>query len=385
MTQKNQTRFLLDKYLWDVFVAACGGKCVAPGCTETEGLQRGHIRSHAAGGLSVLENLQPLCATHNGRYTKTHSMDDDRPPDWRSNFVKQVASELRLRMAVLPFDKKQGPSYTLNPQNSLEKKQVITWERVIFEHDSELTTPLANVSTPLPSSEVSASVHELIRRGTKHIAPIPPPSEKCKDKLKHLVDRHGRVAFLRAGQELLDQKQWFENDGRRVPGWSDPWTTFAANFDIYLADADERVAMLTKQATADRERVKQDRWQTYLDAAKVNWLEMVGADKEFAAKVQGSTGEPQVISEVDYQQAKDILDRYRTFANKRRQLLDLVGRTLDKMTVDGNDQEQIELYYKLKELRSKVSATRDLNDPKLAEYYAEVMPLLRRLDPQFSR
>ncbi len=65
-TTAKPKRFLLDDYLWSIFVEACGSKCIAckaPGVP----LQRGHVQRHADGGPVTIENMMPLCAPCNGK------------------------------------------------------------------------------------------------------------------------------------------------------------------------------------------------------------------------------------------------------------------------------------------------------------------------------
>jgi 5-methylcytosine-specific restriction endonuclease McrA len=63
---------------WDAIIERHGGRCVL--CGTTERLERDHIIPAARGGLTVVENLQPLCRTCNaGKGTKlmkaVHNID----------------------------------------------------------------------------------------------------------------------------------------------------------------------------------------------------------------------------------------------------------------------------------------------------------------------
>jgi hypothetical protein len=383
-------RFLLDDYLWAIFVDACGGKCVA--CNAAGDLQRGHIHRHADGGPVSLENLMPLCAPCNGRNNKLFNMDDTRPSHWRSNFMKLVAKNLRVKPVINRVThataKNDKGVQGSGDQNSLRNKEVIGWEELIFEYDSELSTPLPSTPSHPLLGEVLGTVQELVRRGANWRVPTPPPKEKCQDKLKRLVQRHGSKNFLAAGFEFLSQELWFDDGGYRID--RDPWQTFADNFDMYLVDAEKRASRKVKREADERERLKSDRWATYLDAGKVTWPEMTDCDREFVDGMKNLSGEPREVNDDDYQRAKDILDRYRVFANRKKALADLISKTLNRLMgkIDANDEEKVFLYYKLRELSREVDAVKDITDPKLAEYYAEVIPLLRELDPPvnpFSR
>jgi hypothetical protein len=153
---------------------------------------------------------------------------------------------------------------------------------------------------------------------------------------------------------------------------------------MYLAGAEERARRKAKRDADEWERWRQNRWVTCLDAAKVDWPDMTDADREFVDRAKKLSGEPGTVSDEAYRLAKDILDRYRAFANRKQTLIGLVDRVMRKLTmkpIDPDDDEKVGLFYRLRELGRKVERITDINDPKLADYYAEVMPILRELDP----
>ncbi len=51
-----------------------GKRCLYPGCAVNQGIQIDHVVSLYAGGLTVLDNLQPLCGKHN-REKGTRTVD----------------------------------------------------------------------------------------------------------------------------------------------------------------------------------------------------------------------------------------------------------------------------------------------------------------------
>jgi len=150
----------LEDYLWPIFVAACGNCCVACKATGVP-LQRGHVQRHADSGPATLENLMPLCAQCNGKNNKSFNMSDTRPVDWRSSFLKLLAQNLRLKLivnrGVHPSPQNDKGVQGVDQQNSLHSKEVVGWDAVIFETNSELYTPIPGRPSLVPLAETLAT------------------------------------------------------------------------------------------------------------------------------------------------------------------------------------------------------------------------------------
>lgn len=378
-------RTQVDERFWQLLIEACGGRCVVPDCENPDAkLERGHIRSNASGGTASFENIQPVCRPCNGRYNQhTEQMGEWRPAGWRDRFLKLVCQDFGVQIGFTDLPPSDG---TLTDENSLENIRVIDWKQIKFVPGSEVLNTLVPTPSALPG-EIEELLVEVIRLGRNQTVPIAPPDEKVKSRLRRLAGDFGRETFLGCAGYFLKQEEWFENSGRVRPGWMKPWQTFAENWSMYLDDWHASEQRRVKQEAGAREQVKRDRWAIYLDAGKVTWSGMADTDREFVGQVSNLSGEPQAVSDEDYQRAKNILERYRTFANRGRHLAGLIANALAKMVgigIDPNDEERVELFYRLKDLSRKAEQV-DINDPKLTDYYAEVMPLLRQLEPPLRR
>lgn len=328
-----RSRTPLDDYLWPIFVAACGGRCVA--CDAEGDLQRGHIQRQEDGGPDSLDNLQPLCAVCNGRHSKNFSMEDWRPGEWRSRFIKLLAQGLRTELrGAHPCQKNGVGCTTLDAGKPIENTEVISWERVNFAFNSALSLPLSTLTHPYPLEQYRELVDKAIRFGAKHRVHIPPPTEDCQSKLCSLVRKLGLDAFKRAAIEFLRQEKWFDEDdrGRRFRVMPQPWQTFADNIGMYLEDADEHVRQIAEQdAKAKAAEIAQeklikdiaarDRWN--VATGTPNWPGMPDGDREFLERLRALPADQQTISDVDEQQAWAIAERYREYweSTKKYKLL----------------------------------------------------------------
>jgi hypothetical protein len=332
-------RFLLDDYFWDIFVEACGGRCLA--CRKTNDLQRGHVQRHADGGDVSLENMMPLCASCNGKNNQGYNMSDLRPLHWRSQFMKLLARQLCVKLVVTKVATEgSGDCTGVSPKNSIETKEVIDWDSASFEHDLYISTPLPHTpSAPqLPLREVLAAVDELINAGENHPFSIPAPKPKCLNELKRLVSAHGSKNFLAAGYEYIRREKWFDAKGFRIG--ADPWERFAGGFDRYLALAREWASFKAKQAAEDRERAitlgadaiereKRVRSDTYRRVSAIRYPGMPEGDREFiSAMVCGAKDEVLSVSTEDFLRIEEIEARYRNYqrTSKKRVLLNVLDR-----------------------------------------------------------
>ena len=389
----------LEDYLWPIFVAACGNCCVACKATGVT-LQRGHVQRHADSGPATLENLMPLCAQCNGKNNKSFNMSDTRPVDWRSNFLKLLAQNLRLKLmvnrGVHPSPKNDKGVQGVDQQNSLHSKEVVAWDAVIFETNSELYTPIPDRPSLVPLAETLATMQELVRRGAHHTVAIPPPKEKCQDKLKRLIAQHGSKDFMAAGVEFVGQERWFDDDGRygrRV--MHEPWQVFADNFAMYLVDAKEQArrrairaaedrAAALKNEAEQREREAKERWLRYLSVGKTPvWPEITDDDSLFIAEVtelRSLTGEVHFVSDEDFRRADDILTRYHAYQRKhptkKQELLNKLttfGLRIMKGEIPPLGKEASQGLSKIKQA---IMAAHD-NAPELDEYYRQLIALAR--------
>jgi hypothetical protein len=375
-TAKKRTQ--VDERFWLLLVEACGGRCVVPDCEDPEAkLERGHIRSNASGGTGAFENIQPVCRPCNGRYNQhKEQMGDWRPAGWRDRFLKLVCQGFGVQIG---FTDLSPSDRTLSGENSLEKIRVVDWKQIKFIPGNELLNTLVATPSALPGHEIEELLVEVIRLGRSQTVPIAPPDEKVKSRLRRLAGDFGRETFLGCARYFLKQEEWWESPSGRVrPGWMKPWQTFAENWSMYLDDWRASEQRRVKREAEERERAFRDRWMAYLDACKVTWREMMDADREFAERVKKmASGPPQAVSDTDYLRAQDMLGRYRKFASKKAELKFLVKKQMDLMVpVNPDDQEALNLFYRLRELGRNIEKVEDINDPKLIEYYAEAMQLL---------
>ena len=372
-------RVSLDDYLWPIFIAACGGKCVS--CGSEENLQRGHIQSYEGHGPTTLDNLQPLCAVCNGKHNKEFSMEDWRPGEWRANFIKLLAQNLRLELTITkgahPTSKNGVGGDTLNVQNSLENTEVISWANANFRFNSVLRAPFPTHAHPYPLEEYLAIVEKLLRRGAQHAVSISPPDEKCRSKLCNLVKLLGGTDFMAAADEFLRQQNWFDEDNgyvRRV--MREPWQTFADNTSLYLADASDRARRLAKQAAEERaaavksraeqrDREAKERWLKYQSIRGMSWATMTDADREFIGEI---TGEPLTVSDADFARVEDIIKREwaHVKTTKRYALLAMFDRAA-QLFIDKQLQLTSEQASEIGRLRKLVERASD-NGPELEDY-----------------
>jgi hypothetical protein len=392
---KSKRRTPLEDYLWPLFVEACGNKCV--GCGQVEvALQRGHIQRHADGGALTIENLMPLCAPCNGKNNQGFSMIDTRPADWRDRFLKLQAQKLSTKPTVTRVDtgviENGKGTHRGQTGDSLETKEIISWDALTFEHDLEIyitlpITALFPAAPNLPGAE-EATVQELSRMGTKlQFAPISPPKEKCRDKMKRLVVRNGREKFIAAGKEYLRQCPWADAKGYHIDRL--PWDTFVDNFTLYQDGAREYASFKAKRDAEEharaiqyrieeQERKDKERGDRYWNIRNVSFPNMAEDDRAFISSVPLSREDIQSVSDRDFHRLEDIWSKYRAYqrTTPKGKLLKMV-ETLKLRFVNQELQLPDEQVREFEQLRKQIDLGPD-EGPELTEYERRLLAVSKK-------
>ena len=313
--------------MWSLFVKACGGRCCA--CSkESLQLHRGHILRHADGGRAIFENLIPLCKSCNSRY-KNGFTDDGRPSGWRDRFVKMLLVELQLGIMCKHVETCVDTSKGDKPA---ETTKLLDLRSVEFVPHFHYKTHPEAASRPMAAAEATKLVWKLFETSKQSTIRPKRPLGKRQDAMKLLAIRHGRDAFMLAGEQFLREEPWIIGNEERGGAYAaqDSWQHLCESFDGYLMDANARAVRLAEQAKAERERelvrqaeavvyARQMRWNDYIRTANVpSWPGMPGSDAEIIAEIaatKSASTQAQDIDEERYQQSLSVFRRWKHFKN----------------------------------------------------------------------
>lgn len=253
----SRQRYTFDD-IWTLFVEACGNRCCADCMTEmpVHRLQKGHVHRYADLSPATLDNLIPVCADCNGKYSLKDT-PDRRPPDWRSRFLKLLAgrwnlSVYRKKAGAGVSEAGEGVASLSQPQDA-DSAIVIPWAEIEFRYQSEVPTRVATgVSLPPTEKDITIAVRDAMRRGKDHDISL--PSGKVQSDMRRLATFWTPRVFLAAVTEYLAQHDMRGADARLFPPYHE-WERFcdANTFQIFLADhktRTDRVAAEAKEAAA---------------------------------------------------------------------------------------------------------------------------------------
>jgi hypothetical protein len=367
-----------DKFVWDIFVEACGSRCAVCGDPNVK-LERGHVIPHKLDSLESYDNLLPVCRSCNAKHKKQETPTKYRPADYLEVFYIKLGQALRPQISCIQRDSKWVHVPSSWP---LENKHVIAWEPA----ENGQSNPLYQRSyDTMTRREAEIEVNRLITAARHKVPPSPLPIPDTRTGLINLAMQHGRQFHI-AGTGFLADMPWVV-PGRDGEVNNYAWVQFTANFEIFLAEgikvqqaASERKRRDAEQREKDAATDRQRRWDKFQLAAKcTDWPDMTGEDRVFIAAVRLET-ELRDVSDGELERAKGI--RLRELVAKRQVVANRIA-LYEQMIALKN----LEQAYDMKDFHDGLAAAGTVKDvvllqERLTQFYDE--SLVYELGPMQS-
>ena len=288
----------IDDVTWQLFVRACGGRCLGWECDGSDTkLQQGHLERYEDGGPVVFENLIPLCASCNGKYSMGFTRDT-RPDGWRDRFWKSMLAVNGIEIGVAnPTQIFRGGSNTLQGEQVVENKQFIELQNVEFALAPNYITPSLHTPTRPQVSVPKATklMWELFKKSKDCDIPPKPPLERRnalrQTQLIRLAQRLGEKDFLLLGEgfRTYEPCPWVTGTPEHGYAEQDSWMHLCVNPDLYLEEGRRLAANDAARLKAQRE--KQEEWNQQLRESR--WERF----KKLAAIAYSTTQEDEALIE----------------------------------------------------------------------------------------